>query len=600
MATKSKQQDGGTPSGSNGHAPLRAVLYARVSTEEQKERQSIQTQIEFARHYCERAGIPLGAIYTDEGVSGTIPFEDRAGGRRLLADARAKKFTVVWVYKVDRLGRADLVTHVARHHLETLGVGIRSLTEPFDTATPHGRFMFGIFASFAQLERDSIRERSMAGMSRVVKNGKWSGGITPYGYRVDANGQLRASEELLPGMTISEVEVIRLIFRWATERASTITIARRLTDMGVPLRDSIDGRTRKRGNLTVSPGGQWASARISYLLHTTTYMGQHVYGKRAKDQNRERITRPVVALVSEAVWWQAQEALRLNALGAKRNSKREYLLRGLVRCGFCGRSMSGITTLGKRFYYRCNATLKHIALASLPCVARHVPSDWLDTLVWDELKDWVLHHTNLEAIVTEALHEQDRQRQEWRATHTRLRAEIRLKDEERERIITAYRKGVLSSGDLERQLTGMEKEKQVLEHAANDLEQRYDLHLDLEEAIATIRQQLGKFRASIQKGTVPYQEKRRIVEAFVKEIRVYLKKGSNVAAVRVKETVPFRPHLGEDTSHNGERLMVWQRQNGESLPDGGEEGTLRITYRFPFPPKPRQLVGIDPHTDCPA
>jgi DNA invertase Pin-like site-specific DNA recombinase len=49
---------------------------------------------------------------------------DRPGGKRLLAEARQKKFTVVLVYKVDRLGRADVVSHIALHHLETLGVGL--------------------------------------------------------------------------------------------------------------------------------------------------------------------------------------------------------------------------------------------------------------------------------------------------------------------------------------------------------------------------------------------------------------------------------------------------------------------------------------------
>src|SRR5262245_25305948 len=184
MSAKSKHQNVEALSGTNGHTPIRVVLYARVSSEEQRERQTIQTQLDYARQQSEREGVPIVKIYKDEGVSGTIPFDERPDGKRLLVDARKKEFDVVWVYKVDRLGRADLVTHIARHHLETLGVGIRSLTEPFDTATPHGRFMFGIFASFAQLERDNIRERSSAGMNRVAKTGKWLGGIVPYGYRL--------------------------------------------------------------------------------------------------------------------------------------------------------------------------------------------------------------------------------------------------------------------------------------------------------------------------------------------------------------------------------------------------------------------------------
>src|SRR5262245_21645133 len=199
MSAKSKHQNVEALSGTNGHTPIRVVLYARVSSEEQRERQTIQTQLDYARQLSEREGVPIGKIYKDEGVSGTIPFDERPDGKRLLADARKKQFDVVWVFKVDRLGRADLVSHVAMHHLETLGVGLRSLTEPFDTSTPHGRFMFGIFASYASLERSNFLERSAAGTARLVRAGLWVSGIVPYGYRKGEDRYLHVNEDFIPG-----------------------------------------------------------------------------------------------------------------------------------------------------------------------------------------------------------------------------------------------------------------------------------------------------------------------------------------------------------------------------------------------------------------
>src|SRR5262245_14330322 len=105
------------PAARNGTGPLRAVLYARVSSEEQARRESIQTQIDFAKQQCDHEGIPLIRIYEDEGISGTVPFEDRPDGKCLLTDARKGDFDVVLVYKVDRLGRLNVVSHVALHHL---------------------------------------------------------------------------------------------------------------------------------------------------------------------------------------------------------------------------------------------------------------------------------------------------------------------------------------------------------------------------------------------------------------------------------------------------------------------------------------------------
>src|SRR5262249_35523223 len=333
----------------------------------------------------------------------------------------------------------------------------------------------------------------------------------------------------IPGTNISEAEVVRMIFEMAAEeKLGTVTIANRLSDMGIPPHH-IDGQDALKGKRKRSTAFKWYPARVSHLLHETVYMGLHIWGKRSKKTNKDLVKRNGPAIVSSEVWQKAQETLRQNFRFAKRNSKREYLLSSLMKCGFCNRTLTGVTVAGKRNYYRCNATMLHFTKRPEPCPARHIPKAWIEDIVWNELQDWILHYANLEEIITEALQEQDRQRQEWRATHTRLRAEVRLKDEERERIITAYRKGWLSSGDLEQQLTGIEKERLQLEQAASDLEKRYDLDLDLEAAMATIRHQLGSFRASIRKGTVPYQEKRRIVESFVKEIRMYLKKGSDIA-----------------------------------------------------------------------
>lgn len=219
---------------------------------------------------------PLVGIYRDEGISGTIPFEDRPDGKRLLEDARQKKFNVVLVYKVDRLGRADVVSHISLHHLETLGVGLRSLTEPFDTSTPQGRFMFSILVANSAMERENIRERSIAGTSRVVREGKWACGRPPYGYMIGRDGRLATNETPIPGCTISEAEVVRLIFRWtAEERLPLLSIATRLNEMGIPTSSMTEGRKRKlrKGSYLA---GVWQLAALSYLIHRTTYKGVHL------------------------------------------------------------------------------------------------------------------------------------------------------------------------------------------------------------------------------------------------------------------------------------------------------------------------------------
>lgn len=579
---------------SNGYGPLKAVLYARVSSEEQRERQSIETQIDFARQQCEREGISLLDIYRDEGVSGTIPFEDRPEGKRLLADARQKQFTVVLVYKVDRLGRADVVSHVARHHLETLGVGLRSLTEPFDTATAQGRFMFSMLVANSAMERENIRERSIAGTNRVVKQGKWAAGRPPYGYRIDADGRLAISENPLPGFSFSEADVVRMIFHWAAEeRLPLLAIAAKLNDMGVPTSSLTEGRKRKHraGTRKAYMLGVWQIATVSHILHRTTYTGVRVYGTMSKKPDRERITQTVPAIISPALWDRAQDALRRNLQWAKRNAQHHYLLTGLMRCGLCGKRFQAATPGPRKPYYRCGGTMKHNCVASgVACRSRRLPLTWIEDLVWEELKDWIVNHQNLEAVMAEALQEQAQKRQHWVDSLARIKRDLGQAETQRGRILTAYRKGLASEADLEQQLTELKAETQHLQQVAAELDKRLSLTVDLDTAVTAIRNQLEAFRKALQKKTVPFPVKRKIVETFVNEVVVTLERGSSLE-VTTKEILPFRPEISRSAIDTA-REIVWQRPGSKGQPQSNQGGQVQILYRFPFPPQPKTLVSI--------
>jgi site-specific DNA recombinase len=102
----------------------------RVSTEEQREKETIEIQEEFLDQYCGLYELEVAEIYKDDGVSGTIPLHERPEGRRLLEDAKEGKFDAVLVYRLDRLGRSLLVIVDAHDRLEVAGVSLRSATEP--------------------------------------------------------------------------------------------------------------------------------------------------------------------------------------------------------------------------------------------------------------------------------------------------------------------------------------------------------------------------------------------------------------------------------------------------------------------------------------
>lgn len=108
------------------------AIYCRVSTDEQQKNETIQNQLEFGRKYAELHNLGEVEFFTDDGVSGVIPLEERPGGQALMAAVRQGLVSEVLLYRLDRLGRAARIIPNAVHEIEK-HARLRSMTESFDT-----------------------------------------------------------------------------------------------------------------------------------------------------------------------------------------------------------------------------------------------------------------------------------------------------------------------------------------------------------------------------------------------------------------------------------------------------------------------------------
>jgi len=140
---------------------MKTALYARVSTSDKG--QDPEMQLRELREYCERRGWTISAEYVDVGVSGAK--DSRPQLNKLMADAKQRRFDTVLCWKLDRFGRSLKHLVSALGEFEALGVAFVSLRDSFDLTTPAGRLMFNMVASFAEFERDLIRERVKAGIA---------------------------------------------------------------------------------------------------------------------------------------------------------------------------------------------------------------------------------------------------------------------------------------------------------------------------------------------------------------------------------------------------------------------------------------------------
>ena len=148
--------------------PLRAALYARVSTTNNG--QNPKMQLAELRDYCARRGWHVASEYVDQGMSGSK--ERRPQLDKLLAECRKRRFDAVVVYRYDRFARSVRQLVNALAEFDSLGIQFVSLYEGVDTSTPNGRLVFGIFASIAEFERELIRERVRSGLAHARSRGK--------------------------------------------------------------------------------------------------------------------------------------------------------------------------------------------------------------------------------------------------------------------------------------------------------------------------------------------------------------------------------------------------------------------------------------------
>jgi len=537
----------------NGHQTTRAAqaaVYLRVSTDEQRERQSISTQRDFAERYCQLHSIPISRFFADDGVSGTVALDARPAARSMLDDARVGKFDQLLVYKLDRLGRETRLILNAVAELERLGVRVRSMTEEFDTSSSTGRLMLTMLSGFAAHERDMIRERSMAGTNRVAETGAWLGGIVPYGYRKvgeKASARIVVSDELIPDMNISEADVIRCIYQMAAEeKKSCAFIAGHLNSLCVPCAYVRDGRKLLRGKRKERTSGLWRPGRVRNMIVSPTYMGRHEYGKRSKTPGRKLIVRAVPAIVDESMWKKAQEVLASNQVFSARNAANQYLLRGLIKCALCNLTYVGMVNHRNSnnegtLYYRCNG--KHngrgiYGARGQRCPSKDIRGEGLEQLVWSDVEDFLRNPGPL----LEILHKQlagDTNQPATKLSRAQLEATLKGKADERARVVALFRRSRITEAELDSQLDEISAEEESLRLAIAEVHDEANSTARTDAFLASAGALLTQLRHRLDQG-VSWELKRELINILVGQIRV-------------------------ECAHKGDR----------------ERPLVRITYRFP-------------------
>ncbi len=543
----------------------RVAIYARVSSEQQAQEQTIASQVAALRERVAADGCSLDEelCFVDDGVSGTTL--QRPALERLRDQAYAGAFQKLYVHSPDRLARRYayqvlLVEELRRHAVEIVflnrAIGV----------SPEEDLLLQMQGMFAEYERAKILERSRRGKRHAAQRGLvnvLSG--APYGYRYITKhaGGGSAAYEIVP----EQAAIVRQIFDWVgRDRLSIGEVARRLKRQGTP---SSTGKA------------WWDRTSVWGMLKNPAYMGHAAFGKTRIGERRSRpkpprgqgktprrsyssydtsvadqVSIPVAALVSEELFATVQEQLVANRQrGRERKRGARYQLQGLIECGCCGyayygKKVSRASAKGKvpYAYYRCVGTDAYRFGGTRVCHNTQVRTDHLDNAVWNDVRE-LLREPKL-------LREEYERRLQLPAEDLSRREPLvrQLQQAQRtvSRLIDAYTEGVLDKHEFEPRLA---QARQRIERLSNDLEQLTLQDAQREQLRASLAC-LDEFSEQIRNGLdqADWMTRREIIRTLVERVRIEQNQ------VRITYRIDFPLFAGKASK---ERILHfrWRRQH---------------------------------------
>lgn len=502
----------------------RVILYARVSTDDQAERGTQLPQQDELRRAATSAGdVQIVAELFDD-VSGTVPFRERRGGGEIYRKAELGLIDEVWVYRYDRLGRDDIDPLLVRRDLGRLGVTVFSLTEGLDSD-----FIYHIRIAVAAEERRTILQRTKAGMDRAAREGRYTGGIVRFGYRVEGTSneaRLVPADEVVIAAGMTEAGVMRHIYqRLGVDGWSCWDVAEELNALGVPTTYQRDGRgiRGKRTRETWTPGG------VRNKVKETIYRGELQYGRRAK-KPREVITAEVPAIVSAELWQAAQETLKKNRSRAT-NTDRVYPLQSVIRCGHCGHKYTG-SWIHQASWYRCNGALRRLLGLEQGCSGKMIKGAHLEPLIWADIERWLRDPGSIIEELAEEARGTDPEA-EVRRERERLADAIAQRKSERQRLLKLYMRQSISEEEFD-------AEAGPLDQAVAGLEERLRGLLPAEESLPEVNiplELLAALRQRLDAG-LPPKAQQEIVKLLVRQVTLYTETGED-GKRRVRAVVEY-------------------------------------------------------------
>jgi site-specific DNA recombinase len=507
----------------NGHGPKRAILYARVSTDEQaRSGYSLAQQLEALREYATREGYEVLEEVQDPGQSGASL--ERPGMDRVQDLVAAGGVHVVLAQDRDRFAREPAYHYLLRREFEEHDTKIRALNDRGDDS-PEGELTDGILDQLAKFERAKTAERSRRGKLRKAREGKVIAIHTPnYGFKYNASRDAYEVDE-------DAMRVVRRIFRMVgSERRTLYAVKRTLEREGIPtpsgarfwhakcIRNYLSEDVYKRHThdeiMAMVDAGQMSAAVASGLDPSKSYgiwwfnrrrtrrtqvstvgpSGERTYKKKGRYVERpkeEWVAVPVPDSGIPREWVDtARDTLKGNSVPSSAGRRVWEISGGIAKCKECGRNMMIHSVMaprakGRRFYYRCRSRSRDGAGG---CVHRKCHrADEVEPRVWNLISSLLKDPGRLKAGLEEMIEQEraglrgdpDQEAKTWREKLSEV-------DQERRGYLRLAAKGVLADEELDEALAELEETRETAEQELRAISARRETIENLERDKAAL------------------------------------------------------------------------------------------------------------------
>ena len=540
------------------HKGAKVYIYSRVSTAMQTDGYSLDAQKERIKKYVDYQEMQIVGEYTDEGKSGKNII-DRDGFQQMIEDITNRKDDVsfVIVFKLSRFGRnvADILSTLKT--MNFYGVHLICVEDNIDSSLDSGKLMISILGAMAEIERDNILIQTMAGRKEKARQGKWNGGLPPYGYDLDGDNLV---------INKTDAEIVRLIFdKYVKTDWGFPSIAQWLNDMGYKKRI----RSKNEVDFFTAPF-------IAKVIDNPTYNGKTVYGRtitvqrednpdkyhRIKNQDYTIVEGNHEAIINDSIW-ESSRIKRIETGGKKdkREKDHEYILSSLVVCPQCGKKLIGAPSRGKKrkdgtmyptyYSYKCRPSISDKQNGN-SCKFGQIACDKIDNQVRDIIMNMVDNKMFAEKINTIAGE----------------KVNDKYAEQQLDSAIKDYQKALRLQRELEKQMDELDVFDKHYDRKIESLNRRLDAvfdsldvcqkrKADAEAQLLSIKQenlsQENVFEAlkffNLYYDKMTDKEKKTFMQLIIEKIEIYPEK-SRKNGVSIKSI-----HFKVPVSYNGEN--VW-------------------------------------------